>query len=518
MALKRSTVGALLLLLLGVAAVLGWYFLRPLFFEWSQHRTSDSTGADVTLRIGGDNYLGYWFITSPEIRKQASRRGIGIQFEDDGGAYADRLQKFAAGEYDAIVLPVNSYLQHGAAVNFPGVIVAAISESKGADGMVGFADQLPSGKIEDLNDAELEIVYTSASPSEFLLDLTIADFDLDELQSGDRWRREVGSSRDVYKQARDSQGDVFVLWEPDLSRALSLPGMKYVWGSDRFSGYIIDVFVFRRDFLQSRGEAVREFFSIYFRVLKSYANNQDKMVSEMRRSTDIKEDAIREMLPKIEWLDLEENRRLQFGLSREAGEAVEEGLVNTIISCTDVMLRTGRLDGDPLEGNPYLITNSTILEALMDSVNIAEIGGAGGTEVVFEPLDDGGWQRLREVGTFRVEPITFQTWNNQLDDNGKGSIDRIAQLLTHNYPGYRVEVRGHTAPGGDEEANVQLSLERSQAVVQYLKAVHSFDSNRLRAEGKGSAEPPRRKPGESPRAYQYRLSRVEFKAVEANPL
>ena len=518
MAVKRSTIGALLLVFLGVAAVLGWHFLKPLVFDWSQRRTSDAPGAEVTVRIGGDNYLGYWFVTSPEMRKQAARRGIGIQYEDDGGAYGDRLQKFAAGEYDAIVLPVNSYLQHGAAVDFPGVIVAAISESQGADGMVGFADQLPSGKIEDLNDADLEIVYTSASPSEFLLDLTIADFDLDELQSGDRWRREVGSSRDVYKQARDNQGDVFVLWEPDLSRALSLPGMKYVWGSDRFSGYIVDVFVFRRDFLKARGDAVREFLAIYFRVMQGYANNRDKMVSEMRRSTDLKEDVIREMLPKIEWLDLEENRRLQFGMSRDAGEQVEEGIINTIISCTDVMLRTHRLERDPLEGNPYLITNSSVLEALMETVNVAAVGVGAGIEVVFEPLEEDGWQRLREVGTFRVEPITFQTWNNQLDDAGKESIDRIAQLLTHNYPSYRVIVRGHTAPGGDEAANAKLSLERAEVVMQYLKAVHSLDPNRLRAEGMGSAEPPRRKPGESPRAYQYRLSRVEFKAVEANPL
>ena len=518
MAVKRSTVGAVLLLLLGVGGVVGWYFLQPMFFERSQRRTSDASGADVTIRIAGDNYLGYWFVTSPEMRKQAARRGIGIQFEDDGGAYVDRLQKFAAGEYDAIVLPVNSYLQHGAPVSFPGVIVAAISESRGADGVVGFADQLPNGQIEDLNDGELEIVYTSASPSEFLLDLTIADFDLDELQSGDRWRQEVGSSRDVYKQARDSQGDVFVLWEPDLSRALSLPGMTYVWGSDRFSGYIVDVFVFRRDFLGSRPEAVREFFQIYFRVLQSYANNRDKMVSEMRRSTDLKEEAIREMLPKIEWYDLEENRRLQFGIRSEAAEAVEEGLVNTILSCTDVMLRTQRLERDPLEGNPYLITNSRVVEELVAAGGLATIGESGEQEAVFEALGAGGWQRLREVGTFRVEPITFQSWNNRLDESGKESIDRIAQLLTHNYPGYRVIIRGHTAPGGDEAANAQLSLERSQSVMQYLKAVHGFDGARLRAEGMGSSVPPRRKPGESPRAYQYRLSRVEFRAVEANPL
>lgn len=518
MAIQRSTIGALLLLLLGVAGVLGWYYLQPRFFEWTQRRTSDATGAEVTVRIGGDNYLGYWFITSPEMRKQAARRGIAVQFEDDGGAYAERLRKFAAGDYDAIVLPVNSYLQHGGPVSFPGVIVAAISESKGADGIVGFADELPNGKIEDLNDAELEIVYTSASPSEFLLDLTIADFDLDELQSGDRWRREVGSSREVYQKARDSQGDVFVLWEPDLSRALSLPGMIYVWGSDRFSGYIVDVFVFRRDFLSSREAAVRDLFQVYFRVFQSYANNRDKMVSEMRRSTDLKEDAIRAMLPKIEWLDLEENRRLQFGIRREAGEAVEEGLVNTILSCTDVMLRAGRLERDPLEGNPYLITNSSVIEELVEAGGPAAVGDAGTREVVFEPLDDDGWRRLREVGTFRVEPITFQSWNNRLDDNGKEAIDKIAQLLTHNYPGYRVVIRGHTAPGGDEAANAKLSLERAQAVLQYLKAVHRFDAARLRAEGVGAAQPPRRKPGESPRAYQYRLSRVEFQAVEANPL
>jgi len=193
---KRSTIGALLLLVLGVIAILGWYLLRDQVFDWGQRRTSDATGAEVTLRFGGDNYLGYWFITSPEMRKQAARRGLAVQFEDDGGAYAERLQKFAAGEYDAIVLPVNSYLQHGAGVQFPGVIVASIAESKGADGMVGFADSLPGGKLEDLNDAELQIVYTSASPSEFLLDLTIADFDLDELAAGDRWRVEAEGSRD----------------------------------------------------------------------------------------------------------------------------------------------------------------------------------------------------------------------------------------------------------------------------------------------------------------------------------
>src|SRR5262249_13544133 len=158
---------------------------------------------------------------------------------------------------------VNSYLQHGRAHQFPGVIVAGLSESRGADGIVAFSDRLPSGKINDLNDAGLKVVYTGQSPSQFLLDLTIADFALDQLRDTRQWRVEVGGSREVYDRAARNQGDVFVLWEPDLSRALKLPGMRYVWGSDKFSGYIVDVFVVHRDFLQRERDTVTDFFDTY---------------------------------------------------------------------------------------------------------------------------------------------------------------------------------------------------------------------------------------------------------------
>lgn len=516
--MKRSTVGALLLLLLGAAGVLAWFLAQPYLFERRQRTTSDAADIDVTVRIGGDNYLGYWFITSPEMRKQAARRGLSVQFEDDGGAYADRLARFDRGEYDAIVLPVNSYLQHGADVQFPGVIVASISESRGADGIVGFADKIPTGKIEDLNDAGLEIVYTPASPSEFLLDLTIADFDLDRLAGSDDWRVPADGSTDVLRRARDRAGDVFVLWEPDLSRALALPEMRYVWGSDRFSGYIVDVFVFHRDFVRDHRTALAEFFKTYFRVLRLYANNRDRMIEEMRQATGLEREAITKMLEKIDWHDLRENRTRQFGIRGDAGENVAEGLVNSVISCTDVMLRAGRLDRDPLDANPYLITHSKLIEDLSADGGLDVVGAGTGGEITFEPLDDAGWKRLREVGTFRVEPITFQSWDNRLTDEGREAVDKIAQLLANHYPDYRIAVRGHTAPGGDERENRRLSTERAQAVVQYLAAVHGVDPDRMRAEGLGSGRPPQRRPGESLRAYRYRLSRVESVAFEANPL
>ena len=520
MANKRSTVAAALILLLGGLTVLAARFLWPYATEkyeaYKQAATSDSR-VSTTIRIGGDGYLGYWFISAPDTRREAARRGIAIPFHDDGGAYAARLQKFANREYDAIVLPVSSYLQHGAAHKFPGVIVAAIAESNGADGIVGFADKFPTGNIRDLNNPGLKVVYTADSPSAFLLDLTIVGFDLFHLTSTNAWRVEVGGAPEVLERARRREGDMFVLWESELSRALQeVPELKYLWGSDKFSGYIKDVFVFHRDFVQRHERAIIDFFDVYFTVMRSYANDRSRLLTEMAQSTHLSREAVENILQKIDWYDLFENTEQQFGLGRGADTTATDGVVKTIIACTDILRRSGKLSRDPLDGNPYVIINSSLLEKLLKSAP-AMVGRQGGSPVDFKPLRDEAWKSLREIGTLRVEPITFQTGGEVLDVTSKEQVDMIAALLITNYPGYRVAVRGHTG-AGDEEENRKLSLVRAQVVAQYLIAVHTIDADRLHAEGKGASQPPPRKPGESERAFQYRLPRVEFVLLEENVL
>lgn len=516
--MKRATIGILLIVITGAAGLLVWKYLGPRLFDNTQLSTSDSQRDMVKLTIGGDNYLGYWFVTSPEMIKAAARSGIQIDFKNDDGAYADRLERFARGEYDLILLPVNSYLQHGRKHRYPGVITAALCESKGADGIVAFADKLTGDKVNDLDNSQLRFVLTPDSPSSFLLDLTIADFDLQSLREAPQGLiTAAAGSSDVLKRIQKSEGDVFVLWEPDLSKALETPGVRYIWGSDKFSGYIVDVFVFQRSLVSRKAELAEKFLDIYFRTLTVYAANRERMIREMSKSTEIKGKAIGAMLDKIDWFSLSDNSRRQFGISDPAkrGQQTSEGVINTIIACTDVMRRCGIFDEDPLKGNPYLITNSSILEKLISRGGPMSIDSR--SPQTFTALKDEDWLRLNPIGTFRIEPITFQSWNNMLSPEGKEKVDRIAQLLTHNYPDYRILVRGHTAPGGDEKINRALSLERAQSVVQYLKAVHQLDGMRLRAEGLGSAQPPARRQNESQRAYNYRLPRVEFIALEKNP-
>ena len=86
------------------------------------------------------------------------------------------------------------------------------------------------------------------------------------------------------------------------------------------------------------------------------------------------------------------------------------------------------------------------------------------------------------------------------------------ETLSH-YPNFRVVIKGHTGLRGDPEENQLLSQERAESVARYLGVTYNVDSNRLRIVGLGSKLPLPQLPGESERAYSYRLPRVELALV-----
>jgi len=77
-------------------------------------------------------------------------------------------------------------------------------------------------------------------------------------------------------------------------------------------------------------------------------------------------------------------------------------------------------------------------------------------------------------------------------------------------------VKGHSGISGDPRANLQLSQERADAVARYLTVTYGIDPNRMRIIGYGSTRPLPRLPGESDRAYGYRLPRVEVTLAAEN--
>ena len=98
--------------------------------------------------------------------------------------------------------------------------------------------------------------------------------------------------------------------------------------------------------------------------MRSYANDRTRLLTDMAQSAHLTREAVENILQKIDWYDLFENAGQQFGLATSAEATATDGIVKTIIACTDVLRRTGKLPRDPLEGNPYVIINSSLLEKL----------------------------------------------------------------------------------------------------------------------------------------------------------
>lgn len=83
--------------------------------------------------------------------------------------------------------------------------------------------------------------------------------------------------------------------------------------------------------------------------------------------------------------------------------------------------------------------------------------------------------------------IFFDTNKSDLKPESKTELDKLENLLRKN-PRLIVELSGHTDSRGKKEANLKLSQQRAQAVVDYLSKA-GIDSKRMKAQGYGDSQP-----------------------------
>jgi hypothetical protein len=163
----KRFIGVFIIVIICLATFAIIKFVIPKLEEKKQMKTAGVDASKMeTFNWAGDSYSGYYIFKSTEMRRRLALKGIILKFNDDGGAYADRLEKFSKGDYDFILLPVSSFIQHGKKYSYRlGTIPAAISDSKGADCLMAFPE-FKFSKVNDLDRPDIKIIYTSASPTE----------------------------------------------------------------------------------------------------------------------------------------------------------------------------------------------------------------------------------------------------------------------------------------------------------------------------------------------------------------
>ncbi|MDJ0851899.1 MAG: phosphate ABC transporter substrate-binding/OmpA family protein [Myxococcota bacterium] len=512
---SRHAVAGLVLLALGAALIVGYYFARPWLEDLQQRATSDAGDTRAEIAIGVDNWVGYFPLCSPVMKRRMREQGYRLRCEDDSADLAGRMAALRKGELQFAVATVDSYLLNGAPESWPGTIVMVIDESKGGDAVIA-RRSVVSG-IDALKErSDLRVAFTPGSPSEHLVKAIATHFDIPALQdAGGGWRVETDGSEAAREMLESGAVDVAVLWEPDVSRALSAPEFTKLLGTEDTENLIVDVLVVGREFSKDEPGALQTLLHEYFRTLKHYRERPAELRADVAEHTKLPEEKVDAMLGGVAWMTLHDNAVRWFGL-RQSGQFSRDGIVDAIGSALEILVQAGDFSSDPLpDRDPYRILHSEPLGALFGEGSFggfATGASAEGLERSFEALDDAAWSRLREVGTLKVRPITFQSGTARLGLEGKEELDKAAENLRH-YPNFRVVIEGHTGLRGDPEANHELSELRADAVSRYLQAAHGVDANRLRAAGRGSAEPLPRRPGEKDRAYDYRLPRVELSLV-----
>ncbi len=521
--MKKTPILVLLFLVLILPGLYVAKKMIPVLKNRMQIQTSDDKDLKGKVTVAIDDWIGYYPLSSGRMKKAMRNEGYRLDISNDGGDYPARMKKLRDGDLDFAVVTVDSYILNAAPVDFPGTIVAIVDESKGGDAMVAYSNVVSSLESFKTFDSHTmpKIAYTPASPSQHLLKSISSHFNVPGLKEISANKRiETKDSQEALKFLQEKKVSVAILWEPNVSKALEIPGVVKILGTESTSRLIVDILVVNRQFALKNPEKVDLFLKTYFRTLKFYADNSDELEKDIHSELKLPADSVKKMLNGVAWANLSENCQEWFGISGP-GQMAEQGLIDTIQSTVEILVQSGDFKSDPLpDKDPYRIVNSSFVQqiyntgirngfsALTGTASKAMEGGDGLSKP-FKPLTDAQWAKLHSVGSLNIEPILFQSGVGELEVSEKEKLDAMVSRLKH-YPTFRILVEGHTSFLGDADANLALSQERADAVVRYLTITYAIDTNRIRSVGYGGTRPLPMLPGESERAYQtYRLPRVE---------
>jgi ABC-type taurine transport system substrate-binding protein len=445
-------------------------------------KTSSESYYNIQVDFGYDSFSGYSVYRSPEFAIQSSSKKMKINFVDDGANYKDRLLKLKSGDLSIATFTIDALIKASAEIgDVPATIVAITDETRGADGLVAYKQAVPN--IDALNDADMKFVLTKDSPSETLARVLIAHFGLNKVsQSNFVYVKDAEEVYKTYRTSKPDQKQVYVLWEPYISKMIENPNAHVIVDSSRFRGYISDVIVASRDFLFKNPQAVQDFVEAYFRASYSYAQKENGFIDlSIEDSRKIGQPLTllqaERLVNGIWWKNTQENFA-HFGLN---SDKPLQHIEDMILNITKVLISTGGIQNDPTGGQPNLLYYDKALVALKDlnfhpGFNPESIRADNDQLPI---LSDKQWDSLITVGTLDVPQIVFARGTSNITEQSKITLDELIQKLK-SWRSYYVVVRGDASLIGDIEANKSLALERSKSVQQYLLD-NGVDKSRVRA-------------------------------------
>ncbi|MDQ7091944.1 MAG: phosphate ABC transporter substrate-binding/OmpA family protein [Methylococcales bacterium] len=505
--MKGHTKFALGLLIVGVLSLI---IAKVVHTQWQDNKLFSLTDAGSSkgkITIGIDNWIGYFPLCSPVMKRRLYQQGYLLECIEDQGDYEQRLEALNTGSLDMAVATVDSYLINGQKTQYPGTIIAVLDESKGGDALLAWTDKIAT--LDDLRkNKTAKIAFTPNSPSDYLLKTIAVHFDINHLKQRQNWPVLTRGSEDALQRLLNKDVDAAVLWQPDVSKALAQTGIHLLLSTEQTQQLIVDVLMAGKEMIQNKPDVISLLLTEYFHTLKYYRDNQSELLTDVKELTKLEDKAVKSLLKGVQWQGLTENAHKWFGTVAVNG-LPEQELIETIHASIAIFIDYGSITTSPLINNdPYRIISSHFIAEVYQKLGLPNVMVALETHQ-FTPLTDEQWQNLQHVGKLKIRPVIFASGADHLTLNDKMQLDVAGKTLKH-YPNFRILVKGHTSVRGDTSLNKILSQDRADAVARYLRITHDIPAQRMKAIGYGGEQPLTQYPAESRRAYHYRLPRVEL--------
>lgn len=452
--------------------------------EDERREAISGTGSDSrfqeTLHIAHDSFSGYSALRSEALAERMAVRGVRLDFVDDDANYGDRIRALQRGDVELAVFTIDALLAAGAELDdWPGTILLILDETRGADAMVAYKDDVPD--LDALNDPSATVVYTEASPSETFARILHDHFSI--ATGREKWLVPSADPTTVLeklRRGRNAGKRGYVLWEPHVSQALEVDGVHVVVDTKDLRGYIVDVLVANRDWLASDGHElskalVQDYLSTAYDLNVS-GGWEDLVQRDAKASgSPITSAQAERLVEGLSWKNTLENYG-HFGLLQgHQGKGIFhlEGVIRRIAS---LLVRSGALSEPPLEGRESWLFYDGILKELQaegfhpalgrDAERLDQDAPIRGDEEL-RVLADTEWDSLVPVGALRVPPIRFARGGARLNSSAKRTLNALAERIEA-WPHYYLTIVGQTRREGDSEANRKLSAARSAAVFDSL--------------------------------------------------
>lgn len=373
-----------------------------------------------------------------------------------------------------------------------GRAVLIVDNTQGGDAVI--AKDPAIQKIEDL--ADKKVALLQFTPSHGML--------IDAVENSSLTARKKQSVKSIFVNAEEGTAGVraafesgnvdgAVLWDPDLSLALRVPGSHVVYSTATATNLIFDVMVCDQRYLKEPANEApfQNFVAGWLKGVDVSEKNPDEAVDALVKTEEMfqlieKQEGrpfIRGLLKNLDWTGLSDNVRI-------LGLAGGTNHYERVYRQFDGIYRSLGALANPNSPviNPSESFDYRFVKALQ-SKDSAATQAAAVPQYQFSEAERAKVETAAKTTVTKPVTVNFGTGSAELTKRAQKTIDEEMVPMIENNGSAYFEVSGNTDSTGARATNMKLSKQRAQGVVDYLVAQWEFPRQRFTVSGNGPDKP-----------------------------